>query len=126
MADVERLKQMAEAVRQRAQVRSAAERRSAEDAFQKWVQTALSPEMQEVLQVGYGWDERRHLPVATFELGRKRARLYQGGADGENGDDKEGREELGSVIITDPDGLETMPLTFGSEDALLLLLEGYV
>ncbi|HEX6542206.1 MAG TPA: hypothetical protein VF040_10665 [Ktedonobacterales bacterium] len=117
MADIQKLKQMAEAVRQRArEQQEAADRRAAEE-FQAWTQTALSPGMRDALQLVPGWDQRQRLPMATFEVGRERGRLYQG-------EDKS--DALGTVIFTDPDGRETQSAPFHSEDELLLLLERYL
>ncbi len=117
MADVERLKQMAEAVRQRARERQEAEDRRSADNFQAWIQTALSLEMRDALQLTLGWDQRQQIPVATFELGKERGRLYRG---------KDQSDDFGTVIVTDPDGRETLAASIHSEDELLLLIEKYL
>ncbi len=117
MADVERLKQMAEAVRQRARERQEAEDRRSADNFQAWIQTALSLEMRDALQLTLGWDQRQQIPVATFELGKERGRLYRG---------KDQSDELGTVIVTDSDGRETLAASIHSEDELLLFIEKYL
>ncbi len=117
MADVEKLKQMAEAVRQRAQERQEADNRLLADEFQAWMQTALSIELRDVLELTPGWDQRQQQPLATFELGRERVRIYQGNKES---------AEFGQVIFTDPDGRETQPMPFHSEDELLLLIEKYL
>lgn len=117
MADVQRLKQMAEAVRTRAREHQEAEERLSAEKFQAWIQTALSQEMRDALQFTPDWDQRQQIPMATFELGRERGRLYRG---------KDTNDELGTVIFTDPDGRETLPASVHSEDELLLLLEKYL
>jgi hypothetical protein len=117
MADTQKLKQMAEAVRQRAQERQEAEYKLQADGFQTWLQTALSPELREVLELAPGWDRRQQVPMATFELGRERGRLYPG---------RDESAELGSVVFTDPGGRETQLAPFHSEDELLLLIEKYL
>jgi hypothetical protein len=117
MADVQKLKRMAEAVHQRAQERQEAADRRQVDDFQTWIQTALSSEMRAVLQLTPGWDQRRQVPMATFELGRERGRIYRG---------KDDSAEPGEVVFTDPDGRETLLAPFHSEDELLLLIEKYL
>jgi predicted ATPase len=117
MADVERLKQMAEAVRQRAREHQEAEDRHSAENFQAWTQTALSQEMRDALQLAPGWDQRQRMPMATFELGTERGRLYRG---------KDKSDELGTVIFTDPNGRETLSASIHSEDELLLLIEQYL
>ena len=117
MADVERLKQMAEAVRQRAREHQDAEDRLSAANFQAWTQTALSQEMRDALQLTPGWDQRQKIPMATFKLGKERGRLYRG---------KDQSDELGTVIVTDPDGHETLSAPVHSEDELLLLIEKYL
>ena len=117
MADVEKLKQMAESVRQRSRELQETEDRLAAQAFQTWAETTLSQAIRDALQLTPGWDQRRQRPVATFELGRERGRLYQGVGKG---------DEIGQVIFTDPDGREMLPAPFHSEDELLLLLEKYL
>ena len=108
---------MAEAVRARAREHQEAEDRLSAENFQAWIQIALSQEVRDALQLTPGWDQRQHIPMATFELGRERGRLYRG-------NDK--RDELGTVIFTDPDGRETLSASVHSEDELLLLLEKYM
>jgi len=49
MADVERLKQMVEEVRQRARERQEAEDRRSAENFQAWTETTLSLAMREAL-----------------------------------------------------------------------------
>jgi hypothetical protein len=117
MADVERLKQMAETVRQQAREHQETEDRLSAENFQAWIQTALSQEMRDALQLTLGWDQRQRMPMATFELGRERGRLYRG---------KEKSDELGTVIFTDPQGRETLSASVHSEDELLLLVEKYL
>lgn len=117
MADTQKLKQMAAAVRQRARERQEAEDRLAAESFQAWTQTALSPAMRDALQLVPSWDQRQRLPMATFDVGRERGRLYQS-------EDKSAA--LGMVIFTDPDGRETQSTPFHSEDELLLLIEQYL
>lgn len=114
MADVQKLKQMAEAVRLRTQEQQEAENKLAADNFQTWIQAALSPELREVLQLTPGWDQRQKLPMATFEVGRERGRLYR------SRDENAG---LGEVVFTDSTGRETLVAPFHSEDELLLLIE---
>lgn len=117
MSDVERLKRMAEAVRQRAREHQEAEDRLSLANFQTWTQTALSQEMRDALQLTPNWDQRQKIPMATFRLGKERGRLYQS-------EDKS--NEHGTVIFTDPDGRETPLTSFHSEDELLLLIEQYL
>jgi len=117
MSDVERLKQMAEAVRQRMREHQEAEDRLSMENFQSWTQTALSREMRDALQLTLGWDQRQQIPMATFELGKERGRLYQS---------KGKSDELGIVILTDPDGREALSASIHSEDELLLLIEKYL
>ena len=117
MADVQKLKQMAEAVRQHAKDTQEAEHRRMVDDFQTWIETALSPEMRDVLQLTSGWDQRQQLPMATFELGRERGRIYRG---------QDENAEIGGIVFTDPDGRETLLAPFHSEDELLLLIEKYL
>jgi len=117
VADVERLKQMAEAVRQRARERQEAEDKRSAENFQAWTETALSQAMRDALQLTPGWDQRQQIPMATFELGKERGRLYRG---------KDQSDELGTVIVTDPDGRETLSAPVHSEDELLLLIEPYL
>lgn len=117
MADVERLKQMADAVRQRTREHQDAEDRLSAANFQTWIQTALSQEMRDALQLTPGWDQRQKIPMATFRLGKERGRLYQS-------EDKS--NEHGTVIFTDLDGRETPLASFHSEDELLLLIEQYL
>ena len=64
MADVERLKQMAEAVRQRARERQETEDKRSAENFQAWTETALSQAMREALQLTPGWDQRQQIPMA--------------------------------------------------------------
>jgi hypothetical protein len=117
MADVERLKQMAEAVRQRARERQEVEDKRSAANFQAWTQTALSPAMRDALQLTPGWDQRQQVPMATFTLGKERGRLYRS---------EDQSDELGTVIVTAPDGRETPLALFHSEDELLLLIEQYL
>jgi predicted ATPase len=117
MADVQRLKQMAEAVRARAREHQEAEDRLSAENFQAWIQTALSQEMRDALQLTPGWDQRQQIPMATFELGKERGRLYRG---------KDKSDELGIVILTDPNGREALSVSIHSEDELLLLIEKYL
>jgi hypothetical protein len=117
MADVQTLKQMADAVRQRARERQEAEDRQAAETFQNWIQTALSQELRDALQSASGWDTRQRTPTATFEIGRERGRLYQGDVKS---------DELGHVVFIDPDGREMPSASFQSEDDLLMLIEKYL
>lgn len=117
MADVEKLKQMAEAVHQREQQRQEAADRQRADEFLTWLQASLSPEMRAVLQLVPSWDQRQQQPMASFELGRERGRLYQSSDEA---------DALGNVVFTDPDGRETLLAAFHSEDELLLLIEKYL
>lgn len=117
MADIQKLKQLAEAVRQRAREHQEAEDRLATEAFLAWMQTALSQELRDALQIVPGWDQRQRMPMATFDIGRERGRLYRG---------KDQSDELGVVIFTAPDGRETSSAPFHSEDELLLLLDQYL
>lgn len=117
MADVQKLKLMVEAVHQREQQRQEAADRQQADEFQSWIQTTLSSEMREALQIMLNWDQRQQQPMATFELGRERGRIYKGAKE---------NAELGQVVFTDPDGRETLSAPFRSEDELLLLFEKYL
>jgi hypothetical protein len=117
MADVQKLKLMTEAVHQREQQRQEAADRQQTDEFQSWIQTTLSSELREALQIMLNWDERQQQPMATFELGRERGRIYKGNNES---------EELGQVVFIDPDGRETLSSPFHSEDELLLLIEKYL
>ena len=117
MADIQKLKQMAEAMRTREREHQEAEDRLASESFLAWTQTALSQEMRDALQLRPDWDQRQRTPMATFAVGRERGRLYRG---------EDQNDEMGTVIFTDPDGRETMPASFHSEDELLLLLEQYL
>ena len=117
MADVERLKQMAEEARQRARERQEAEDKRSAENFQAWTETVLSQAMREALQLTPGWDQRQQFPMATFELGRERGRLYRG---------NDQSDELVTVIVTDSDGRETLSASVHSEDELLLLIEKYL
>jgi len=123
MADVEKLKQMAEAVHQREQERQEAADRRQVDEFQTWMQTTLSPEMRAVLQLAPGWDQRQQQPMASFELGRERGRIYRGKDEAQDNGEA---ATLGNVVFTDPDGRETLLASFRSEDELLLLIEKYL
>jgi hypothetical protein len=117
VANIQKLKQMAEAVRQREREQQEAEDRRAAETFRAWTQTAFTQELRDALQFTPGWDQRQQTPMATFALGTERGRLYRSG-------DNSG--ELGTVIFTDPDGRETLSATFHSEDELLLLIEKYL
>ncbi len=121
MADIQKLKQMAEAVRKRERERQEAENRLAAETFQAWTRSTLSQEMRDALQLTPGWDQRRRTPMATFAVGRERGRLYRGEDTSEDTSD-----ESGTVTFTDPDGRETLAASFHSEDELLLLLEKYL
>jgi len=112
MADVQKLKLMVQAVHQRERQRQEAADRQQTDEFQSWIQTTLSSEMREALQVMLSWDQRQQQPMATFELGRERGPIFKG--------DKE-NTELRQVVFTDPDGRETLSEPFHSEDELRLL-----
>lgn len=121
MANIQKLKQMAEAVRQREREQQEAEERLAAETFQAWTKTAFSQELRDALQLTPGWDQRQQTPMATFALGTERGRLYRSS---DNNGDTSG--ELGTVIFTGPDGRETSSATFHSEDELLLLVEKYL
>ncbi len=125
MANIQKLKQMAEAVRQREREQQEAEERFAAETFQAWTKTAFSQELRDALQLTAGWDQRQQTPMATFALGTERGRLYRSSDNnGDNNGDTSG--ELGTVIFTGPDGRETSSATFHSEDELLLLVEKYL